>query len=44
VVLATGIEFNSIPLLPEDIFRAMTAEPERPAEPLETALAAKGSQ
>ncbi len=44
VVQATGIEFNSIPLLPEDIFRAMTAEPERPAEPLETALAAKGSQ
>ncbi len=44
VVQATGIEFNSIPLLPEDIFRAMTAEPDRPAEPLETALAAKGSQ
>jgi CO/xanthine dehydrogenase Mo-binding subunit len=44
VVQATGIEFNSIPLLPEDIFRAMTAEPERPAESLETALAAKGSQ
>jgi CO/xanthine dehydrogenase Mo-binding subunit len=44
VVQATGIEFNSIPLLPEDIFRAMTVEPERPAEPLETALAAKGSQ
>jgi CO/xanthine dehydrogenase Mo-binding subunit len=44
VVQATCIEFNSIPLLPEDIFRAMTAEPERPAEPLETALAAKGSQ
>jgi CO/xanthine dehydrogenase Mo-binding subunit len=44
VVQATGIEFNSIPLLPEDIFRAMTAEPERPAELLETALAAKGSQ
>jgi CO/xanthine dehydrogenase Mo-binding subunit len=44
VVQATGIEFNSIPLLPEDIFRAMTAEPERSAEPLETALAAKGSQ
>jgi CO/xanthine dehydrogenase Mo-binding subunit len=44
VVQATGIEFNSIPLLPEDIFRAMTAEPERPAESLETALAAEGSQ
>jgi CO/xanthine dehydrogenase Mo-binding subunit len=44
VVQATGIEFNSIPLLPEDIFRAVTAEPERPAERLETALAAKGSQ
>src|SRR5580704_3842686 len=44
VVQATGIEFNSIPLLPEDIFRAMTAEPERPAESLQTALAAEGSQ
>ena len=44
VVQATGIEFNSIPLLPEDIFRAMTAVPERPAESLETALAAEGSQ
>ncbi|HET6215638.1 MAG TPA: molybdopterin cofactor-binding domain-containing protein, partial [Acidobacteriaceae bacterium] len=44
VVQATGIEFNAIPLLPEDIFRAMTAEPERPAEPLVTALAAEGSQ
>jgi CO/xanthine dehydrogenase Mo-binding subunit len=44
VVQATGVEFNSIPLLPEDIFRAMTAEPERAAEPLETALAAEGSQ
>jgi CO/xanthine dehydrogenase Mo-binding subunit len=44
VVQATGIEFNSIPLLPEDIFRAMTAEPVRPAESLETALAAEGSQ
>ncbi len=41
---ATGINFTSIPLLPEDIFRAMTAEPERPAESLETALAAEGSQ
>jgi CO/xanthine dehydrogenase Mo-binding subunit len=44
VVQATGINFTSIPLLPEDIFRAMTAEPERPAESLETALAAEGSQ
>jgi CO/xanthine dehydrogenase Mo-binding subunit len=44
VAQATGINFTSIPLLPEDIFRAMTAEPERPAESLETALAAEGSQ
>ena len=44
VVQATGINFTSIPLLPEDIFRAMTAEPERPAESLESALAAEGSQ
>ena len=44
VVQATGINFNSIPLLPEDIFRGLTAEPERPAESLETALAAEGSQ
>jgi len=44
VVQATGINFTSIPLLPEDIFRAMTAETERPAESLETALAAEGSQ
>src|SRR6201985_189651 len=44
IVHATGVNFNSIPLLPEDIFRAMTAEPERPAEPLETARAAEGSQ
>jgi CO/xanthine dehydrogenase Mo-binding subunit len=44
VVQATGVNFTSIPLLPEDIFRAMTAEPERPAESLETALAAEGSQ
>jgi CO/xanthine dehydrogenase Mo-binding subunit len=44
VVQATGIEFNSIPLLPEDIFRGLTAEPERPAESLVTALAAEGSQ
>jgi CO/xanthine dehydrogenase Mo-binding subunit len=44
VVQATGLNFTSIPLLPEDIFRAMTAEPERPAESLETALAAEGSQ
>jgi CO/xanthine dehydrogenase Mo-binding subunit len=44
VVQATGVEFNAIPLLPEDIFRGLTAEPERPAESLVTALAAKGSQ
>ncbi len=41
---ATGFNFTSIPLMPEDIFRAMTAQPERPAESLETALAAEGSQ
>ncbi len=34
VVQATGINFNAIPLLPEDIFRGLTAEPERPAESL----------
>jgi CO/xanthine dehydrogenase Mo-binding subunit len=44
VVQATGIEFNAIPLLPEDIFRGLTAEPERSPESLETALAAEGSQ
>jgi CO/xanthine dehydrogenase Mo-binding subunit len=44
IVNATGVSFNSIPLLPEDIFRALTAEPERPAESLATALAAEGSQ
>jgi CO/xanthine dehydrogenase Mo-binding subunit len=44
VAQATGIEFNAIPLLPEDIFRGLAAEPERPAESLETALAAEGSQ
>jgi CO/xanthine dehydrogenase Mo-binding subunit len=44
IVQATGVQFNSIPLLPEDIFRGLTAEPERPAESLETALAAEGSQ
>jgi CO/xanthine dehydrogenase Mo-binding subunit len=44
VVQATGVNFNSIPLLPEDIFRGLTTEPERPAESLETALAAEGSQ
>ena len=44
VVQATGVEFNAIPLLPEDIFRGLTAEPERPAESLVTALAAEGSQ
>jgi CO/xanthine dehydrogenase Mo-binding subunit len=44
VVQATGISFNAIPLLPEDIFRGLTAEPERPEESLATALAAEGSQ
>ena len=44
VVQATGVEFNSIPLLPEDIYRALTAEPERPEESLAAALAAEGSQ
>ncbi len=44
VVQATGVNFNAIPLLPEDIFRGLKAEPERPAESLETALAAEGSQ
>jgi len=44
VAQATGVEFHSIPLLPEDIFRGLTAQPERPPEPLEVALAAKGSQ
>jgi CO/xanthine dehydrogenase Mo-binding subunit len=44
IVHATGVDFNAIPLLPEDIFRGLTAEPERPAESLATALAAEGSQ
>jgi CO/xanthine dehydrogenase Mo-binding subunit len=44
VVHATGINFNSIPLLPEDIFRGLTEEPERPPESLISALAAEGSQ
>ncbi len=44
IVHATGVNFNSIPLLPEDIFRGLTAEPERPAESLAAALAAEGSQ
>ena len=44
VAQATGVEFHSIPLLPEDIFHGLTAQPERPPEPLEVALAAKGSQ
>jgi CO/xanthine dehydrogenase Mo-binding subunit len=44
IVHATGVSFNAIPLLPEDIFRGLTAEPERPAESLATALAAEGSQ
>jgi CO/xanthine dehydrogenase Mo-binding subunit len=44
IVHATGVDFNAIPLLPEDIHRGLTAEPERPAESLATALAAEGSQ
>jgi CO/xanthine dehydrogenase Mo-binding subunit len=44
VVHATGVNFNAIPLLPEDIFRGLTAEPERPEQSLATALAAEGSQ
>jgi CO/xanthine dehydrogenase Mo-binding subunit len=44
IVHATGVNFNSIPLLPEDIYRGLTAEPERPAESLATALTAEGSQ
>ncbi len=44
IVHATGVNFNSIPLLPEDIFRGLTAEAERPAESLISALAAEGSQ
>jgi CO/xanthine dehydrogenase Mo-binding subunit len=44
IVQATGASFNAIPLLPEDIFRSLTAEPDRPAEDLFSALAAEGSQ
>jgi hypothetical protein len=44
IVHATGVNFNSIPLLPEDIYRGLTAEPERPEESLASALAAEGSQ
>ena len=44
IVQATGINFNAIPLLPEDIFRGLTEEPESPAESLLSALAAEGSQ
>ena len=44
IVNATGVSFNSIPLLPEDIFRGLTAEPEHPEESLSEALAAEGSQ
>jgi hypothetical protein len=44
IVQATGTSFNAIPLLPEDIFRGLSAEPERPEESLATALAAEGSQ
>jgi hypothetical protein len=44
IVHATGVSFNAIPLLPEEIYRGLTAEPERPAESLATALAAEGSQ
>jgi CO/xanthine dehydrogenase Mo-binding subunit len=44
IVHATGVNFNAIPLLPEDIYRGLTAEPERPPESLTAALAAEGSQ
>jgi CO/xanthine dehydrogenase Mo-binding subunit len=44
IVNATGVSFNSIPLLPEDIFRALTIQPEHPEERLAEALAARGSQ
>jgi CO/xanthine dehydrogenase Mo-binding subunit len=44
IAQATGVDFSSIPLLPEDIFHGLTAHAERPPEPLEVALAAKGSQ
>jgi CO/xanthine dehydrogenase Mo-binding subunit len=44
IVQATGTSFNAIPLLPEDIFRGLTAEPDRPAEDFFSALAAEGSQ
>jgi CO/xanthine dehydrogenase Mo-binding subunit len=44
IVQALGVEFHSIPLLPEDIFRSLTRHAARPAEPLQVALAAEGSQ
>jgi len=44
IVQATGTSFNAIPLLPDDIFRGLSTEPERPEESLATALAAEGSQ
>jgi CO/xanthine dehydrogenase Mo-binding subunit len=44
IVQATGTSFNAIPLLPEDIFRGLSTQPERPEESLATALAAEGSQ
>jgi CO/xanthine dehydrogenase Mo-binding subunit len=44
IVQATGTSFNAIPLLPEDIFRGLTSEPDRPAEDFLSALAAEGSQ
>jgi CO/xanthine dehydrogenase Mo-binding subunit len=44
VVQATGTSFNSIPLLPEDIFRGLCPAPERREESLAAALAAEGSQ
>jgi CO/xanthine dehydrogenase Mo-binding subunit len=44
IVNATGVNFNAIPLLPEDIFRGLTAPPVHPEEPLAEALAAEGSQ
>src|SRR6202042_2213304 len=33
IVQALGVEFHSIPLLPEDIFRSLTRHAARPAEP-----------
>jgi CO/xanthine dehydrogenase Mo-binding subunit len=44
VVHATGTRFNTIPLLPEDIYRGISAAPARREESLASALAAEGSQ